>query len=251
MRRLAIAMASFATAIGARPARAQSLASRVDAVRDGIVEFRFAARPAVCGDGTGNSWSTNGAWSRGNGRSACITGPVRITIGRADNQTVSVRLCVACAVRAGHGGDVDLGDIAPDDAARYLISLARHIAGTSAGDAVAGASIADANVAPEFQALVRDDDASVDARKQGLFWFGQSDASTHDVIGVYDSLKPQELRRQFVFVVSQRQDDESVDKLIDIAQHDRDGDVRKQAMFWLGQSKQPKAIKFFQTILTR
>jgi hypothetical protein len=27
--------------------------------------------------------------------------------------------------------------------------------------------------------------------------------------------------------------------------------VRKQAMFWLGQTKDPRAVKFFEEILTR
>jgi hypothetical protein len=27
--------------------------------------------------------------------------------------------------------------------------------------------------------------------------------------------------------------------------------VRKQAMFWLGQSKDPRALKFFEEILSR
>jgi hypothetical protein len=43
----------------------------------------------------------------------------------------------------------------------------------------------------------------------------------------------------------------ALDKLIDVAQHDTDRDIRKQAMFWLGQSHEPKAIKFFQDVLRR
>ena len=58
------------------------------------------------------------------------------------------------------------------------------------------------------------------------------------------------LREHFTFVVSQRRDDESLTKLIDIAQHDRDVQIRKQAMFWLGQSKDPRATKFFRDVLT-
>jgi hypothetical protein len=39
--------------------------------------------------------------------------------------------------------------------------------------------------------------------------------------------------------------------LIDIARHDSDFGVRKQAMFWLGQSHEPRALQFFKDILRR
>jgi HEAT repeat protein len=51
--------------------------------------------------------------------------------------------------------------------------------------------------------------------------------------------------------VSQRRDDVAVDKLIDIAQHDADLEVRKQAMYWLGQTQNPKALKFLRDLITR
>jgi hypothetical protein len=39
--------------------------------------------------------------------------------------------------------------------------------------------------------------------------------------------------------------------LIDQARNNKNPAVRKQAMFWLGQSKDPRALKFFEEILTR
>ena len=51
-------------------------------------------------------------------------------------------------------------------------------------------------------------------------------------------------------MLSQRDDDRSMRKLMDIARSDPDAAVRKQAMFWLGQSKDPAAVKFFKEILT-
>ena len=71
------------------------------------------------------------------------------------------------------------------------------------------------------------------------------------LIALYEHLTPFSLREHFTFVLSQRHDTESVDKLIDIAQHDRDVEIRKRAMFWLGQSRDPRAIKFFRDVLTR
>jgi hypothetical protein len=106
-----------------------------------------------------------------------------------------------------------------------------------------------ADLSPELSRLVRDRDAGIETRKQALFWFGQGNAPTKDLVRLYDSLDARSLREHFTFVVSQRRDDEAVDKLIDIARTDRDSQIRKQAMFWLGQTKHPRAIKFFHDVL--
>jgi hypothetical protein len=39
--------------------------------------------------------------------------------------------------------------------------------------------------------------------------------------------------------------------LIDVAQHDRDRSVRRQALFWLGQSKDPRALDFIRDLVTK
>jgi len=42
-----------------------------------------------------------------------------------------------------------------------------------------------------------------------------------------------------------------VPMLIDVARTSHDPEVRKQAMFWLGQSKDPRAVAFFEQVLKR
>jgi len=251
--RIAAALATSALALATSRLGAQSLASRVDAVRDGRVLMTFDARPGVCGDGQGSTWiqSSRNVYSSGNRHYSCIAGPVRVAIGRADKQTVSVRKWVGGQWNAG-GSDVDIGVVSPSEAARYLLALAHTVGGSNAGDAVSAAAFADvADLSPELASLVRDDAASIEARKQALFWLGQSDVPTADLVRLRDSLKPFSLREHYTFVLSQRHDDAALDGLIDIARRDPDTEIRKRAMFWLGQSKEPKAIKFFQDILTR
>jgi hypothetical protein len=51
--------------------------------------------------------------------------------------------------------------------------------------------------------------------------------------------------------LSQMPRDEGVPKLIDVARANRNPEVRKQAMFWLGQSNDPRAVKFFEDILLK
>jgi hypothetical protein len=43
--------------------------------------------------------------------------------------------------------------------------------------------------------------------------------------------------------------DDGVPKLIQVAQNNKNPEVRKQAMFWLGQSNDPRALDFFEKIL--
>jgi hypothetical protein len=54
-----------------------------------------------------------------------------------------------------------------------------------------------------------------------------------------------------VFALSQLPRDEGVPKLIDVARTNRNPQVRKQAMFWLGQSNDPRALSFFAEVLAR
>jgi hypothetical protein len=248
------AAASLAlTALAASQLAAQSLASRVDAVRDGRVLLSFAARPGVCGDGRGSVWIHNSRinYTSGDRQMICSDGPVRVAIGRADKQTVSVRKWVGGHWNAD-ASDVDLGTVSASDAAHYLLDLAHSLGGTSADDAVSAAAFADTrDLSPDLMKLVRDDNASTETRKQALFWLGQSDFPTAELVRMRESLKPYALREHYTFVLSQRHEDAAIDGLIDIARHDPDSEIRKQAMFWLGQTKEPKAIKFLQDILTR
>lgn len=95
------------------------------------------------------------------------------------------------------------------------------------------------------------DSESEHTREQALFWLGQGRGPTSDLVTLYGRLDRPDLRRHFAFVLSQRRDDEALDKLIDMAEHDSDRDVRRQAIFWLGQSKDPRAIAYLRDLVTR
>jgi hypothetical protein len=241
--------------LAAAPIEAQqaSLGSRIASVRDGMIQMHFAARPGVCGDGHGgvSIQGRHSVWFN-DGRYACIGGPIVVRLGRSDGQTISVRKTIGGRIGSS-SPDVDLGEVVPTDAARYLITLAHSIGGNSADEAVSAAALADGvDLSNELRALVRDDNASLEARRDALFWFGQSDAPTKELAALDSDLRPSSLREQYTFVLSQRRgDDEAIDKLIEVARTDRDFQIRKQAMFWLGQSKEPKAVKFLRDLIVK
>jgi HEAT repeat protein len=60
-----------------------------------------------------------------------------------------------------------------------------------------------------------------------------------------------EVRKKAVFSLSQLPKDEGVPKLIAVARTHRDPEVRKQAMFWLGQSGDERAVQFFEDVLRK
>ena len=59
------------------------------------------------------------------------------------------------------------------------------------------------------------------------------------------------VKKRAVFALSQLPKDEGVPKLIEIAKNQRNPEVRKQAFFWLGQSKDPRALAFFEQVLNK
>jgi HEAT repeat protein len=59
------------------------------------------------------------------------------------------------------------------------------------------------------------------------------------------------VKRRAVFALSQLPADQGVPKLIALAREHSNPVVRKQAFFWLGQSRDPRAVAFLAGILSR
>jgi HEAT repeat protein len=98
--------------------------------------------------------------------------------------------------------------------------------------------------------LVVNEREDVDVRKKALFWAGQNKSASLETLGsLYGRLTNNEMKDQLIFVLSQRRD--GVEKLIDIARTEKDRELRKKAIFWLGQIKDPKAVKFMEELINR
>lgn len=54
-----------------------------------------------------------------------------------------------------------------------------------------------------------------------------------------------------MFALSQRPRDEGVPALIAVAKTNKDPEIRRKALFWLGQSQDPRAIDLFEQLLTK
>jgi hypothetical protein len=108
----------------------------------------------------------------------------------------------------------------------------------------------DSSGAPALIAIARDAAAGMHTRKQALFWAGQTGTPTSELVDLYRQLGDHhELRKQLIFVLSQRSDSASTDALMNIARSQDDYELRKQAMFWLGQKNDPRVASFLASIL--
>ncbi|HZI99617.1 MAG TPA: HEAT repeat domain-containing protein [Gemmatimonadaceae bacterium] len=96
------------------------------------------------------------------------------------------------------------------------------------------------------------DKEDVELRKKALFWAGQSGVGIDAIIPLYSRISDQEMKEQVIFVLSQRNNQPAaVDKLMDIAKNDKDSELRKKAIFWLGQSRDPRVQQFLLDMINR
>jgi len=230
---------------------AQSLDRRVAAAPDGTVRFSFAARPGVCGNGHNINIqdSRNPDWE-----SDCEAGPVRTVLTVSGGKVSRVRSYVGGRWRAGGTGVTDLGTVSAPEAANYLLDLASRAPGGS-NEAVFAATLADsAMIWPALVRLAKNESVPKETRRSAVFWLGQAagtaaTASLDSLVG--DPQGDRQIREAAVFALSQRPKDEGVPALIRVAQTNRDPDIRRKAMFWLGQSDDPRALALFESILTK
>jgi HEAT repeat protein len=97
--------------------------------------------------------------------------------------------------------------------------------------------------------IARDTSQGTEMRKQALFWAGQGGVSLGELVKLYGTLGDREMREQLIFVYSQRDEPQALDKLIEIAKREPNPELRKRALFWLGQSDDPRVPAFLERLL--
>ncbi len=98
------------------------------------------------------------------------------------------------------------------------------------------------------------EDKDPHVRGQALFWLAQSAQRkiAADAIATAIGNDPEtEVKKKAVFALSQLPSGEGITKLIEVVNTNRNAAVRKQALFWLGQSKDPRALSYIEQILAR
>ncbi len=99
--------------------------------------------------------------------------------------------------------------------------------------------------------LVSNKSEPMEMRKKALFWAGQGSASSAILASLYSKMTEREMKDQMIFALSQKRDEAAIDKLMDIATNDADKASRRKAMFWLGQSKDPRVATMLLNIINQ
>jgi HEAT repeat protein len=100
--------------------------------------------------------------------------------------------------------------------------------------------------------IARDEHQSVESRKKAIFWAGQGDnMPTADIASFYDQVTNEDGKEHTIFVLSQRDDKAATDKLMAFVNGHDDPDLRKKALFWLGQKNDPAITKAISDLVTR
>ncbi len=250
------ALVVLAAALGAAPLAAQSLAMRVAHAPDGVAHVTYAARDGVCGNGAGTisfdcsdgtcgrrRITTNSDWDDDT-PCPCEAGPVRLALELTGGRVTRLRAYVT-----------DLGTVPAAEAARFLLDLARTNTSRVGEEAIFPATLADSvTVWPDLLKLARDAGVPSHTRNQAVFWLSQAagEAAVKDLADlVGDDTVDREVREHAVFALSQEPRDVGVPALIQIARSNKDREVRRKALFWLGQTNDPRALALFEEILTK
>jgi hypothetical protein len=230
--------------------QAQTFAQRVNAAGNGTVRLSFAARPGVCAD-AGNGVTMGQAsdeWEP-----ACSRSLVRVALGLSAHRVRSIRTYVGGRWLPDTSA-LDLGTVRPQEAASYFISLTRQAGNAGmAGDPLLPSVLADSVIIwPALVSLARNSRLSSEIRSRAVFWLSQAAGAAAgqalDSIAA-DDRGEREVRKQAIFALSQRSRNEGVPALIRIARTNRDPELKKTALFWLGQSEDPRALDLFEEIL--
>jgi hypothetical protein len=255
-------------AFGAAALAAQTLSQRIAKAPDGTVHLTYAAREGVCGNGAGSIsfdcydgncgrrriTTDHSDWDD-DSPCPCDSGPVRLALQVSGGVVTRLRAYVGGHWRPATAGVTDLGDVSAPEAAHYLVDLARTGSGRAAEEAIFPATLADSvTLWPDLLKLARDGKIATHTRNQAVFWLSQAagDAAVKDLRDlVDDDSVDRDVREHAVFALSQEPHDVGVPALIQIARSNKDPGVRRKAIFWLGQSNDPRALSLFEEILTR
>lgn len=253
--------------LGADVTGAQSLASRVSSAPDGLVQFTFAARPDVCGNGrsyisTGhNSFygSFTGSVSETVRTDPCVNGPVRVVLGRAERNVVSVETFVGPASVTPSA--TDLGSVPAREANEFLLSLAARLDGKPGKDAIFPAMLADsANAVAPLLAIGRDKARPAETRRSALSWLGRevdrdpsaADRVTAALVAIAkDPSEVQTVRSQAVSVLARLDRGQGISALAQLASARDDLWLGKQTMSALARSGDPRARQMLRTAVQR
>ena len=238
------------TIIVAHGASAQSLTRRMVG-SDGVVDVVYPSRPDACGDGRSYIEGVFGSratyeYDSRDVRGPCIHGPAHIAVTVMNGEITRLRAFV---------GPRDPGRAertiraTPTEAAEWLEHIIESERSSLASQAMLPLMLVD-SIAPwqRLLTVARSDERPMDLRRNVLMWLSSAiDARLG--LDRDDESDDAKLRTQAVYSISQRDRSESVPALMDLARTSQHPEVRKAAIYWLGQTGDLRAVSVYAQLL--
>jgi hypothetical protein len=256
---LRIPIAAAASIVLSVPLAAQSLAARI-AESDGVVQIVYPSRPSACGDGqsfignllgSGHVYSGDASWSSRNGWSTrqCIHGPARVTATVVRGEVTRLRAYVGPVPPSA--ADVRTIGVTAADASAWLGDVLARGNSRLAPEVILPLILAEGPEPwPLLLKVARDENRSRDLKRTVMMWLSTGIAEHLGLADADDgSSDDDQMRNQAIYVLSQRPKNESVPQLIEVAKSVKHPSARKTAIYWLGQSDDPRAVDVYAELL--
>jgi len=225
--------------------------------------------PAVPGDGTlrNDGWSERCRLEQGNlasgsnsPSSAGPAGPVRLepsgsmmVLFRVQNHEIQKlrTLSTDCQIDAGGLTFAWFEAVTPAQSVAFLKTLAADPVEKTRSEPALAAIALHRDAAATAALFDLATTGTTRIRERALFWIARrAESKAAATISAAIERDPDvEVKKQAGFALSQLPRQEGVPLLINLARTSQNPAVRKQAYFWLGQSKDPRALAFFEEIL--
>jgi HEAT repeat protein len=156
-----------------------------------------------------------------------------------------------CQVDAGGLQLFWLGDVSGAQSVEFLKTLVTDAEARDRSESALSAIALHRDPAAATAILDLAKSGTPKVRQRALFWIARrAESQAAGIISqAIDNDPDVEVKKQAVFALSQLPRDEGIPLLIKLARSHTHPIVRKQSMFWLGQSKDPRALTFFEEVL--
>ena len=241
------------------PLAAQTLQSRV-AASDGVVQIVYPSRPSVCGDGqtyignvfgSSRTYSGDVSWSGRNGwtNRECVHGPARVVANVVGGEFTRVRAYVGPVPSTS--SDVRTISTTAADASAWMGELLTSGPPRVASDMILPLILADGPEPwPLLLKVARDENRSRDLKRNVMLWLSNGVSEHLGLIDADDgSSDDDEMRKQAIYVLTQRPKNESIPQLIELARSAKHPSARKTAIYWLGQTGDARAVDVYAELL--
>jgi hypothetical protein len=159
-----------------------------------------------------------------------------------------------CVIDGGNAAFVWLTQVKPAESVAFLGSIMQDTARRHPDGALGAIAVHAAPEATAFLLQTARTDQSARRRGQALFWLARTappQVSEPAIQEAIDKDPAAEVQRQAAAALYQIPHNEGIPLLLRLASDHGKPTVQKQAMFWLGRSKDPRAAKFFEEVLGR